>query len=458
MNRGGLPNLVFRCPACRQESRLPGSAVGKPIACPGCGLRTRIPAAPQPAGSTSKRQAADQRAALMAPEPRALDFAATSQAASVINRAKHLLKSWPIALTISCGVLSLLAVLAFTFQPKPLGDGPIPVAGEPPTDNGAPVPGPDVTESADPPPPSSTVPKPHLMQLAGRSEEDLREALSPLAAEVVRLLATASDSPTGERQAALIRLAVYRRLCGVSDSALSLDPQYNIEAAAAAEACRRLGHLSHEPTNAGMPAAEFEQALRGARSSNLASGMADLVAAVDAWMDDSDADNLARLGHRRWCLNPPLQRVGFGRAERFFAMWAHDSSGPTRLEKPAICFPPPGCVPIDMFRPHYAWSVTLDPRAFQAPKPGLVRIAIRKLVDSTGPPLATDLDFLHVDTSGCGIANCVIFRPTLASVAVGGGYEVTLEGLRDHDGRHVHIRFVTRFVDPLTVPGSALGL
>jgi hypothetical protein len=259
--------------------------------------------------------------------------------------------------------------------------------------------------------------------------------------------AAAADDHTAELRAALVRLRMYRLLCGLAEDELVLDDRLNEEAGAAAKVCHRLGYLSHDPPNPGLPDAEFAQARRGAGSGNLAFGMRNLVAAVDGWMDDSDADNVAALGHRRWCLNPPLRRVGFGRSDRYSAMWAHDSSGSGRIPQPAICFPPPGCVPIDMFRPHYAWSVTVDPRAFQTPKAGHVRIVIRKPEDSTGRSTATGVDFLHVDTGGYGIANCIIFRPTLPSTAVGVGYEVTVEGLCDHDGQNVSIRFVTRFVD-----------
>ncbi len=33
---------------------------------------------------------------------------------------------------------------------------------------------------------------------------------------------------------------------------------------------------------------------------------------LTGWMDDSDANNLSTLGHRRWILNPAMSMTGFG--------------------------------------------------------------------------------------------------------------------------------------------------
>lgn len=444
--------ITFRCVGCGREVRLPGESTGKQIVCPGCGLRTTAPRISHAARSALKWSPGAQTTAIPS---------ATSAAPSAPHPKPGLppadfhrsLRPPFITFALSGGVLLAITFLVSAVIPRRAQKSPsaVPSASRP-DDRGAdtsPVPA-DLPFSS---PPNGAEQSIRVVKLEGRSEEELRKVLQPLASDLTAINAAAADDPAAERQAALVSLRMYRLLCGLTDDDLVLDDRLNDEGDAAAKVCRRLGYLTHEPTNPGLPDAEFAQARRGAGSGNLASGMRDLVAAVDGWMDDSDADNVAALGHRRWCLNPPLRRVGFGRSDRYFAMSAHDSSGSGQLQQPAICFPPPGCVPIDMFRPHYAWSVTLDPRAFQKPNAGLVKLQIRKLGDSPGPAAAIDLDFLHIDTHGYGIANCIIFRPTLPSTAVGSGYEVSLEGIRDHDGRNVRIMFTTQFIDPMTMLG-----
>lgn len=44
-----------------------------------------------------------------------------------------------------------------------------------------------------------------------------------------------------------------------------------------------------------------------------------MTGAVDGFMEDSDAGNIAMVGHRRWQLNPKMGKVGFGTAGRFVA-------------------------------------------------------------------------------------------------------------------------------------------
>lgn len=112
-----------------------------------------------------------------------------------------------------------------------------------------------------------------------------------------------------------------------------------------------------------------------------------------------------------------------------------------------MCYPPPGAVPIDLFRPHYAWSVSLDPRRFVKPRVETIRVAVRSRAGAAeaGEPLR--LDPLVVETSGFGIDNCIIFKPVGLSTAVGTSYVVLIEGLEDHDGHAVTLRYVTDFVE-----------
>lgn len=281
----------------------------------------------------------------------------------------------------------------------------------------------------------------------GPNADELLASLRPLHEELAAI-GTRTDA-AAERKAALLRLRLFRRLCRVADRDVVLDTSLDDEALAAADVCRRLSLLTHEPSNPGLPIADFEKAYRGARSGNLASGIESLVRAVEGWMDDSDAANVATLGHRRWCLNPALRRVGFGRVDSWCAMWAHDCSGSGFAGGPAICFPPAGAVPIDMFRPHYAWSVTLDPGTFRRPRPEKAAVSLYERRSDASTDALLNLELLFVETSGYGIDNCIIFRPQGLSTAVGRRYRVLIEGIEDRTGAPVRIEYTTEFVNRL---------
>ena len=47
---------------------------------------------------------------------------------------------------------------------------------------------------------------------------------------------------------------------------------------------------------------------------------------VDDWIQDSDPDNIARVGHRRWSLNPRMLEVAYGARSKYTVMYAHDQA------------------------------------------------------------------------------------------------------------------------------------
>ena len=437
----------FSCPACRKTVRLPAGAAGKRVVCPGCGLHGSVPGRAMTPTPSSARIAGP---AVWSPVAPAQPAARTPSSGENVSR--RLTPSRPLQQVALAAVLSSVTLVAAMMVVVILAPGnkhnvdrPMPRSADevspPPVERGI---GPATAVVVAPAP---AVPPAVLdIELAGPSAADLNASLRPLIDEITAL--DGRKDGISERQAAVVRLRMYRRLCRVSDD-VTLDDRLDEEALAAADICRRLGTLSHEPSNPGMPAAEFDKALRGARSGNLASGIEDLVRAVDGWIDDSDATNIAALGHRRWCLNPPLRRVGFGRIETWCAMWAHDRSGCVCVGGPAICFPPAGAVPIDMFRPHYAWSVTLDPNTFRKPRPDKVTVTVRDERAEAGSRPRLELDPLVIETHGYGIDNCIIFRPRGVSTAVGQRYLVVIEGIQDRTGAPARLRYAVEFVSQL---------
>lgn len=439
--------ISWKCRGCSQDIRVPERLAGKQLICPKCSARQLVPAAgPSRTGQQSRTPAGTR-----APSP----------AAAVQARQQATRRAVPLGAVAAIGICGLVMASVVgvalsramwrgrdatgrsphaeaTTEKISRGDKTADTVGPPAGSSEKPVVATETTRGASESD-GSVIELPPI-----RTLEELRSGLSSFARELASIPA---DSPASENMRAMLRLREYRFLCGVPEEDIALDDGFNADAAAAAEACRRLGRLTHEPENPGMSADAYERARRGAGSGNLASGMNNLSKAVDCWMDDSDSANIAVLGHRRWCLNPPLQRVGFGRTDRWCAMWAHDHSGTAECRQRAICFPPPGHVPIEMFRPHYAWSVTLNPRFFQKPKPGDISVTVhpRQADGRVGESLP--LSYCDVDTKGCGIDNCIIFMPSELSTAVGKQYLVTIANATTHDNEPRSIRFVVDFVD-----------
>jgi hypothetical protein len=277
-----------------------------------------------------------------------------------------------------------------------------------------------------------------------RSLEQLRKEL----ARLTTVPPLGPDQAVAEREAGLRRLKAYRYLAGVPYVNLVLNERMNVAARAASRICERLGRMDHAPPNPGLPEAEYRAAYRGASSSNLAVGFDTPADAVDGWLNDSDARNLAHLGHRRWCLNPWLREVGFGNSGRFQAMWAFDASQKEVPPFDFISYPARGLMPIAFFQPTYAWSIVLDPRKYLPPdrraRPRIFRVD--QYLNKVGAALK--LNARTVDTRAYGVPNCIIFRPEKNAVAAGRRYLVEVRGLRLKAGnRPAAVRYIVEFVD-----------
>lgn len=247
-------------------------------------------------------------------------------------------------------------------------------------------------------------------------------------------------------QAAVDRLNALRRIAGVPDvaldSALSENAQYGAVLLAASD-------FSHSPAQpADMDGSFYQTASEATGSSNICAGRS-LTGSVDAFMDDSDAGNIDRLGHRRWQLNPDMGRIGFGYAysgaSRYGAYVAEkvfDRSG-AGCDYDFIAWPASGDFPAQeggttLFGGSCAWSVTLNPQTYQTPSLSDVTVTLTRESDGRTWTLDsgtrnTSGDYFNVDTGGYGVSNCIIFRPSGVD-RYEGVYTVEIDGLRTIGG------------------------
>lgn len=252
-------------------------------------------------------------------------------------------------------------------------------------------------------------------------------------------------------QAALDRLNALRRIAGLGPAALdetfTESAQYGAVLLAASE-------FSHTPARpADMDEAFYQRAYDATNSSNIYGGTSlTLTRAVDGFMDDSDASNIDRLGHRRWQLNPAMQNVGFGQAvaprtreamitEKVFERGARTVDD---TDYDFIAWPPSGYFPSGLFGVNQAWSVSLNESRYAAPAQSALIVTVQHDSDGqtwifSGAEAYTPADsgpYFRVDTDNYGVRYCLIFRPDGIG-SYDGTYTVSVSGLRDTGGNDI---------------------
>ena len=133
--------------------------------------------------------------------------------------------------------------------------------------------------------------------------------------------------------------------------------------------------------------------------------------------DDGDA-NLSALGHRRWALDPLMSATGFGLAQSesgmsYVVMYAHDL-GNADADWDCVPWPVAGAFPAELMHDHLAWSVTLNPAAYDTS----ALDPVVTLSESTAglrfrfrPAQGEGDGFCAINAEGYGAGPCLIIRP-----------------------------------------------
>lgn len=264
----------------------------------------------------------------------------------------------------------------------------------------------------------------------------------------------AAKKGAGVQEEYLQRLKQYRYICGVPFENLQWDDELANLARHASLVDAKLNKLTHTPEHpAGMSDEEYELGKKGAGESNLFMGITKASACVDGWMNDSDKNNIDRVGHRRWCLNPAMLKTGFGTSGNYAAMYAFDVSNPAVPDWDYVCYPARGYMPVQLFGNRHAWSVSLNTSKFATPKD--VKISIQPVNEKNEPAGAPlKLDYQHIESSGFGSGTAIIFRPETLDLAVDARYKVEISGLSKSSGEAAVLKYLVHFVNLQKVPAQ----
>lgn len=219
------------------------------------------------------------------------------------------------------------------------------------------------------------------------------------------------------------------------DADVTLKDTYGQQAQAAALVNYANDTLSHYPLRPdGMSDELYELGEQGAAKSNIAwsSWKGSLSwTLVNSWMEDGDAGNISRVGHRRWILYPFMKAVGFGAVTgsrgAYYAMYAHD--GVSLSASPSgVCWPAQN-MPVEYFGQEFPWSISMGYTVDEAAvKVKLTRRSDGKQWDFSAAQ--SDGDF-YVDNGNYGQKGCIIFRPDGISYQSGDCFDVEITGLAD---------------------------
>lgn len=268
-------------------------------------------------------------------------------------------------------------------------------------------------------------------------------------------------------QAALNRLNALRRIAGLPSVALDNEwcgvAQYGAVLLSVSD---QFGH--HVPRPGDMDEDFYAIASEGTSTSNISGGRT-LTAAIDGFMDDSDAMNIDRLGHRRWQLDPCADKVGFGYAVHgYYRMYTaekvFDETSGAGCDYDFIAWPASGNFPRTLFGADTAWSVTVDPERYQTPALSAISVTLTRESDGRSWTLGGEQNsyahafdsgpYFNVNTDGYGVDNCIIFRPDGVE-EYEGSYSVRITGLKTQSGAAAEIAYRVDFFDPDVRPDSA---
>ncbi len=233
-------------------------------------------------------------------------------------------------------------------------------------------------------------------------------------------------------QNALNALNFVRFVAGLPSDVTNSD-EYEQMAQAGTTLLMKIGSLNHTPSQpAGVSKEFYDLAYSGTSASNLGMGYGNLGRAViEGWMEDGDAGNIDRVGHRRWCLSPKMGQTGFGHSGSFTAMYSFDKSDNASVEYIAW---PAQVMPVEYF--YGPWSLMFDSDI--TAKPSSVKVTMVNTTNGeeyvlTNSDKSVKGKYLNVNMPegnmlGYGYMSALIFQPGVTFKA-GDVVNVTITGL-----------------------------
>lgn len=229
---------------------------------------------------------------------------------------------------------------------------------------------------------------------------------------------------------------IMRYIAGLSSN-VTTEGRYNSYAQAASMINSINDVLTHFPKRpSGMSSSMYKTAYTGASQSNIAYGYTLLSnSIISGYMKDGDSANIAKMGHRRWILNPKLLKTGFGFSPgRYSAMYAVDQSNHLAVQTKVAW--PANNTPIEYFNTQYPFTLSLD-ESFDRLSRSRIKITLTRKsdqrvwkFDKDTPQNTNSVEYFSVDNNPYGQPRCIIWRPKgISAYSNGSSYTVKITGV-----------------------------
>ena len=211
-----------------------------------------------------------------------------------------------------------------------------------------------------------------------------------------------------------------RFIAGLEEVTHDYDYDSGAQTAALVNACTGLSHKPKCPE--GMSDAMYSVGYKYSGKSNLAAGFNNLgKSIVYGWMSDN--------GHRRWCLSPKIQSVGFGYVNKVSAMYVMDNMQGSVGDYLHVAWPAKN-MPVEFFSDGGLWTVSVGPYCSSKYTVTLTRLNDGKVM--TFKSGSTDDGYSLLDDSDSGAPPVIAFLPNL-EYNPGDSFHVLVKGAHSYD-------------------------
>lgn len=274
---------------------------------------------------------------------------------------------------------------------------------------------------------------------------DVRPTYSPYNAGKVRV---------AMQQKATDRLNALRALAGLPPVSLNADLSELAQHGAVLLATQ--GLITTTPTQPSDMTNEFYmKGIDALRDSNM-SVNSQFGSVVDDWMSNT-GDTTLILTQRLRQLNPDMDRVGFGYAEKITSSWSlfkqfsaalFSNKSTVSADYNFISWPASGYFPNDVFTGKTPWSISLNPSKFATPAQGNIQVFLTRVADNKAWVFydgvqSSGLDFRVLEGTATSDPT-VVFRPDNVTT-YSGTYDVRVTGLYDNQGKQAELSFRVEF-------------
>lgn len=254
---------------------------------------------------------------------------------------------------------------------------------------------------------------------------------------------------------------------------LVLNSEFNEYAQYGAVLLTGSNQYTHTPVQpAGVSSDFFAKAYTGTSSSNLHAQSesvqpTELAEAVRSLIMDRGVESL---GHRRWILNPNLNKVGFGfgsilRPENTNnsnhkvsteLMYVLDNTKYSTPDYNYIAWPSKGYYPVSWLDAGTNFSITLNPSKYMKPDGSKVKVTVNNITNGSvveltqgGTGFGFDLDGFIITDDSIGEGSTIYFSPVSSDVSYeapnpGDEFVVELSGIYKTDGAPTTIKYTVK--------------